>query len=115
MSAIKNDSDAQGWVQTKSKGKSWSIDRKKNFTQKTGVKGHMQSHPGVKKIVKEKIPDIVSDMLVTEFLTLVGNSDWNDPENISKTIANMMSIDLFLSLLIREAIFHIGFANLLFV
>jgi len=59
----------------------WSIDRsKKKVTKVTKV--------------TEVIPDVVSQMVVTEVLKLVGNSDWNDPLNVSKTIADMMSIDL---------------------
>lgn len=41
-----------------------------------------------------KIPDCVSDMVVKEILSNVGGFDWNNPTNVSKTIAKMMSIDL---------------------
>jgi hypothetical protein len=93
--------DAEGWVQTKSK-KSWSIDRKQKSDQRkprtsgnrTFERTDRTDRKPLKKVVKEKIPDVVADMLVTEFLTLVGDSDWNDPVNVSKTISNMMSIDL---------------------
>jgi len=87
MSAI---NDNEGWVQAGSKkptNKTWSIDRK----QQRKPMGNMVR---TRKIVKEKIPDVVADMLVTDFLTLVGNSNWNDPTNVSKTIACMMAIDL---------------------
>lgn len=40
------------------------------------------------------VPDEVAQMVVEEVLTLVGNRDWNNPENVSKTVAEMMSIDL---------------------
>jgi hypothetical protein len=80
-----NQNDTEGLVQAKSK-KTWSIDRKQ---QQKPIRNF-------KKIVKENIPDVVADMLVVEFLTLVGNRDWNDPLNVSKTIADMMSIDLSL-------------------
>lgn len=95
MSATKNNTgtDGEGWVQAKSKrtgpNKTWSIDRKQPPRKQTN--GNRVVH---KKVVKEKIPDVVADMLVNEFLTLVGDSDWNDPANVAKTIANMMSIDL---------------------
>ncbi len=77
-----------------SEQKSWSIDRKK-----TVKSGSRKINQGPKKTVQrkniqEKVPDVVSQMLVNEALTLVGNSDWNDPLNVSKTIAEMMSIDL---------------------
>lgn len=52
-----------------------SIDRKKNK-------------------VKEKIPDHIAQLVVEEVLSLVGDMDWNDPMNVSKTIAKIMSIDL---------------------
>lgn len=48
----------------------------------------------VKKKIQEDIPTEVVDTVVHEFLELVGNSDWNDPLNVSKTIADMMSFDL---------------------
>jgi hypothetical protein len=100
MSATKN--DTEGWVQAGPKpkqksnsstnpNKTWSIDRKQQRKPSNRQDGNVVRS---KKIVKEKIPDAVADMLVTEFLTLVGDSDWNDPANVSKTIANMMSIDL---------------------
>lgn len=87
MSVNKNTiaTDSDGWVQPKTK--MWSIDRKPQH--KIGNKKITND-----KIVKEKIPDVVADMLVSEFLKLVGDSDWNDPLNVSKTIAKMMSIDL---------------------
>lgn len=44
--------------------------------------------------VQEDIPNEAVDILVREFLSLVGNHDWNDPLNVSKTIAEMMTIDL---------------------
>jgi len=44
--------------------------------------------------ISEKIPDLVSQMVVTEILSLVGEYDWNEPLNVSKTIAKIMSIDL---------------------
>ena len=112
MSTNKNETDE--WVQTKVKSnKTWSIDRdrkptgphtgphtghRSNQTRPANPRATNQTRPtkfqGHKKIVKEKIPDVVADMLVTECLMLVGDSNWNDPINISKTIANMMSIDL---------------------
>jgi hypothetical protein len=81
--------DADGWVQkTKPKTKSWSIDRKPTSNKPN-------NKPRVpKRVVKEKVPDIVAQMLVEEVLTLVGDRNWNDPLNVSQTIANMMSIDL---------------------
>jgi len=60
----------------------WSIDRPKIKTIKAS-----------KKII-EQIPDIVAQMVVEEVLTLVGNANWNDPQQVSKTIANIMSINL---------------------
>jgi hypothetical protein len=46
------------------------------------------------KKIQENIPDVVSQMVVQELLKNVGGLDWNDPLNVSKTIAEMMSIDL---------------------
>ena len=99
MSAIKNDSE--GWVQAGSRSKpksnkTWSIDRKQQRKPMNRTSNPGTSNPGSrpKRVIKEKIPDIVADMLVTEILTLVGDNDWNDPMNVSKTISNMMSIDL---------------------
>jgi hypothetical protein len=82
----------EGWVQ------GWSIDRKQR-KKKASFQQNPQSHShghnrGHTKIIKEKIPDIVSQMLVEEILTLVGNHNWNEPENVAKTIADMMGIDL---------------------
>jgi len=68
----------------------WSIDR----DRKPNDRKQKYSTKIAKKIVKEKVPDVVAEMLITEFLKLVGDSDWNDPNNVSKTIARMMSIDL---------------------
>jgi hypothetical protein len=45
------------------------------------------------KIVKENIPDCVAEIVVSEVLSLVGDSDWNDPLNVSRTIARMMSVE----------------------
>lgn len=47
----------------------------------------------VKKAVVEKVPDIVADMLVKEFLSNVGGMDWNEPCNVSRLISTIMSID----------------------
>ncbi len=52
----------------------WSIDRSKK--------------------VEETIPDVVSQMVVEEILKNVGGSDWNEPLEVSKTIGNMMSINV---------------------
>ena len=61
--------------------KKWSIDRsKKNVRSKSKV--------------LEKIPETVAQMVVTEVLSRVGDSDWNDPREVSKTIAYIMGIDL---------------------
>jgi hypothetical protein len=60
----------------------WKIDRKTKNNELT-----------IKKI-QEKIPNEVSQMVVYEMLKNVGGSDWNNPLNVSKTIAEMMSIDL---------------------
>jgi hypothetical protein len=62
----------------------WSIDREPSKPKKKSMVG---------KIIEE-IPKIVSQMVVEEVLKLVGNRDWNNPANVSKTIAEMMSIDL---------------------
>jgi hypothetical protein len=68
----------------------------RQIKQRTGPRNGPHNGPrnGPRKIVKEKIPDVVAQMLVTEVLSLVGNHDWNDPANVSKTFADMMSIDL---------------------
>lgn len=96
MSATNTDAD--GWVQAKTKSRTgpgkFSIDRSKQRKNPSRPSGPRPTGQGRRKVVKEKIPDVVADMLVTEFLSLVGDSDWNDPENVAKTIANMMSIDL---------------------
>ena len=66
----------------------YSIDRKKDNNNRTNRKNSKN-----KKRIVEKIPDVVSDMLVTEVLSLVGDSDWNDPSQVSATLAKIMSID----------------------
>jgi len=63
----------------------WSIDRRKDRKDTKKL---------TQKRISEKVPDVVAQMVVTEVLKLVGESDWNDPTNVSKTIAQMMSIDL---------------------
>jgi hypothetical protein len=60
----------------------WSIDRTK------------KEHKIEYKKIDEKIPDIVSQMVVEEILANVGGFDWNDPINVVNTISEMMSIDL---------------------
>lgn len=45
------------------------------------------------KIIQEHIPDIVVDKVIEECLKLVGDSDWNDPVNVSGTIGRMMNVD----------------------
>jgi len=45
------------------------------------------------KKVREDIPDHIAQMVVEQVLSRVGNMDWNDPLNVSKTIAQIMSID----------------------
>lgn len=44
--------------------------------------------------IKEQIPNVVAQKVVEEVLKCVGQSDWNYPDNVVKTIAEMMSIDL---------------------
>ncbi len=115
MSATNSKIDAEGWTPVNSAAnvkpktnKSWSIDRDRKTTPRHATGGrpadstrnfsksgsNNKPYRPNKKIVKEKIPDVVAQMVVTEVLTLVGDSNWNDPANVSKTIANMMSIDL---------------------
>ena len=60
----------------------WKIDRK------------TKSEELITKKIQEKIPNEVSQMVVSEMLNGVGGYDWNNPLNVSKTIAEMMSIDL---------------------
>lgn len=89
MSAAQTENN-NGWIPTK---KTWSIDRakqRKPYNQ-NGRQRVMTPH---NKIVKEKIPNVIVDMLVEDILKLVGNKNWNDPENVAETIAEMMSIDL---------------------
>jgi len=62
---------------------SWSIDRETTKTKKKFTN----------KII-ENFPNAVCQMVVEEVLKLVGIYDWNDPMNVSKTIAEIMSIDL---------------------
>jgi hypothetical protein len=62
----------------------WTIDRPKVKTTK--------KYPS--KVIIEKIPDVVAQMVVTKVLSLVGESDWNDPFEVLNTIAKIMSIDL---------------------
>lgn len=102
-----NATDAEGWTQAKpkpkSKPKTWSIDRDRKPEQRSDDRKQgsnskpfrtKSSRDQSKRLVKEKIPDVVAQVLVNEVLSLVGDSDWNDPSNVSKTIAGMMSIDL---------------------
>lgn len=103
MSANNANADSEGWIQARSKTKSWSIDRKPTKPSRRPDYGpprntnrdtnHSNNHNGPKKVL-EKVPNAAVDILITEILTLVGDSNWNDPANVSKTIANMMSIDL---------------------
>lgn len=71
----------------------YNAQKPKYNTQKPKYNAQKPKYNQPKKI-KEKIPDAVSQMVVEEVLRLVGDSDWNDPLNVSKTIAKMMSIDL---------------------
>ncbi len=48
----------------------------------------------VSKKIIEEIPDSVSYQVVREVLSHVADSNWNDPLEVSKTIARMMSIDI---------------------
>lgn len=47
-----------------------------------------------RSIIEEEIPDIVSQIMLSEVLKDVGGYDWNCPNNVSKTISAMMSVDL---------------------
>lgn len=44
--------------------------------------------------IKENIPNVVAQKVVEEVLKNVGNYDWNDPNNVVKTISEIMSVDL---------------------
>lgn len=82
--------------------KKWNIDRVEKVkdaipkkSRKTGPNKNKAKYN--KKSIVDNIPDIVAQQVVTEVLSLVGDSDWNNPSNVSKTIAKIMSIDLDLS------------------
>lgn len=101
-----NNQNSEGWVQPRSNAK-WSIDRDRTVNRDRPFKKDNRSQSqsqNYKKVIKEKIPDVVADMLVTEFLNLVGDSNWNNPLNVSATIAKMMTIDL--NLPIEEQVPH---------
>jgi len=68
--------DSEGWV---TKTRKWS--------SKVG-KGKKSLN------IQDNVPTEVVDMVVEEFLSHVADTDWNNPENVSKVIARMMSIDL---------------------
>jgi hypothetical protein len=71
-----------------------SIDRTKPKTKKV-----------VKKVV-ENIPPQVCRILVEDVLRNVGESDWNDPNNVFRTIADMMSIDTTKPIEDQEPVAH---------
>jgi hypothetical protein len=48
----------------------------------------------VSKKIIEEIPDSVCYQVVREVLSHVADSDWNNPLEVSRTIARMMSIDV---------------------
>jgi hypothetical protein len=76
-------------TQTQTQTQTWSIDRTKSTKSSKGPRMFK-----TKRVVAEEVPDVVAQMVVDEVLTMVGNSDWRDPANVSKTIATMMSIDI---------------------
>jgi hypothetical protein len=76
-------------MESQTQTKAWSIDRTPNIS-----KSRKPIQKSIQKRVSEQVPDIVAQMVVIEVLNLVGEANWNDPLNVSKTIAQMMSIDL---------------------
>lgn len=53
-----------------------------------------RNRPKPRQKIREKVPDYVAHQLVEEVLKLVGDADWNDPENVVNTIAQIMNVDL---------------------